>query len=424
MGSLFDGAGMFVHAAEKLGIKTLWSSEIDESCELVTQERFSDVIQLGDITKINGAEIPPVDIIVGGSPCQDLSVAGARGGLAGERSSLFLDMIRIVREMREASGGTYPRYMFWENVPGALSSHKGADFNAVIEETVRLAQAGVTIPKPKKWRNAGSVVGDGYSVVWRILDSQYWGVPQRRRRLFLVLDFGGESAEEILFKPEGLSWYTAKGGESGQTVTDSTEDCTTGGCGWNTTLTFPIGGYADYTECDISSPLRACGGDIGGGSETLVVEELPVIYDMTHAQDVIREYGQIVPTLQARMGTGGNNVPLVLMENPAYIMATGHTNAEITTNLSPTLLGEAHEQPILFKHDSKLKRYIVRRLTPRETERLMGLPDSWTLVHNGKRMMSDTKRYKMVGNGVAVPCAMRVLSGIIEQLKGEREVEA
>ena len=191
--------------------------------------------------------------------------------------------------------------------------------------------------------------------------------------------------------------------------TSSNTEGGTHGC----SKTFTIGGYADYDEVTIGSSLRASGGDIGGGSETLVVEELPAIYDMTHAQDVIREYGQIVPTLQARMGTGGNNVPLVLTESPCYVMATGHTNAEITTDIAPTLLGEAHEQPILFRKEGV--EYVVRRLTPRETERLMGLPDDWTLVQFNNKMMADTTRYKMVGNGVAVPCALRVLSGIVEQ---------
>lgn len=408
MGSLFDGVGMFVHAASILNIDTLWSSEIDKACEAVTSEHCPSTTQLGNILDINGAQIAPVDIIIGGSPCQDLSVAGARVGLVGERSGLFIEMIRIVREMRKATNGEYPRYMVWENVPGALSSHKGADFNAVIEETARLAQPGVTIPKPKKWRNSGSIVGDGYSIAWRILDAQYWGVPHRRRRIFLVLDFGGECAEEILFKPEGSVWNTATSGKQKKGTSSNTEGGTHG-C----SKTFTIGGYADYDEVTIGSSLRASGGDIGGGSETLVVEELPAIYDMTHAQDVIREYGQIVPTLQARMGTGGNNVPLVLTESPCYVMATGHTNAEITTDIAPTLLGEAHEQPILFRKEGV--EYVVRRLTPRETERLMGLPDDWTLVQFNNKMMADTTRYKMVGNGVAVPCALRVLSGIVEQ---------
>ena len=169
---------------------------------------------LGDITKINGAEIEPVDVITAGSPCQDLSVAGKRAGLAGERSGLFMEQMRIIKEMREndrrnnqrTDEYVRPRYMVWENVPGALSSNGGEDFRAVLEETARIVEEDAVIPRPSgKWTNAGCIMGNGWSIAWRIHDAQFWGVAQRRRRICLVADFGGGSAPEILFERKGMS---------------------------------------------------------------------------------------------------------------------------------------------------------------------------------------------------------------------------
>lgn len=180
---------------------------------------------LGDITKINGGEVPAVDVIIGGSPCQDLSVAGKRKGLSGERSGLFMEQIRIVKEMRERDAragrtGSFirPRYMVWENVPGAFSSSGGEDFRAVLEEIVRVKGEGTVIPRPPdgKWRTAGLILGDGYSVAWRVLDARFWGVPQRRRRIALVADFGGISAGEILFNGGSLQGDSAESGETGE----------------------------------------------------------------------------------------------------------------------------------------------------------------------------------------------------------------
>ena len=170
------------------------------------------MIHLGDITKINGADVPIVDVVTGGSPCQDLSVAGKRAGLDGERSGLFMEQVRIIKEMREAyvrSGRTdehiRPRYMVWENVPGALSSNGGEDFRIVLEETARIADKDAVIPRPeKKWGGSGAIVADGWSIAWRIHDAQFWGVPQRRKRIALVADFGGQTAPEILFERKGL----------------------------------------------------------------------------------------------------------------------------------------------------------------------------------------------------------------------------
>ena len=174
------------------------------------------MIHLGDITKISGYEVPIIDCVIGGSPCQDLSIAGKRAGLAGERSGLYIEQIRLIKEMREqdvrrnngrADCPVRPRYMVWENVPGAFSSNKGKDFAAVLEEAIRIAEPeapDLPVP-PKGWPTAGSIVGDGWSVAWRTHDAQHWGVPQRRKRISLVADFGGKSAPEILFECKGVS---------------------------------------------------------------------------------------------------------------------------------------------------------------------------------------------------------------------------
>ena len=179
---------------------------------------------LGDICKINGAEIEPVDVITGGSPCQDLSVAGKRAGLQGERSGLFMEQVRIIREMRQATNGVYPRIMVWENVPGAFSSNKGEDFRAVLEETAKIADETAVIPRPPdKWTTAGCIMGDQWSIAWRVLDAQFWGVPQRRRRIALVADFGGQSAPEILFKSDSVSGHFAESGTEREGVAADAE---------------------------------------------------------------------------------------------------------------------------------------------------------------------------------------------------------
>ena len=189
---------------------------------------------LGDITKINGADIEPVDVITAGSPCQDLSVAGKRAGLEGERSGLFIEQIRIIKEMREHDRRTNhrsdefirPRYMVWENVPGALSSNKGEDFRCVLEETAKIVQEDAVVPRlegGQKWSPSGCIMGDGWSIAWRIHDAQFWGVPQRRKRIALVADFGGGSAPEILFVRKGLSRDTEPSFQEGERTSADTE---------------------------------------------------------------------------------------------------------------------------------------------------------------------------------------------------------
>ena len=215
LGSLFDGIGGWLLAAKHAGIEPLWSSEIEAFPCAVTKHHFPEVLQLGDITKLDGARLWPVDIICAGSPCQDLSVAGKQEGLKGERSGLFRDAIRLVRDMRRASGGKYPRFFVWENVPGAFSSNKGMDFLAVLGE---IGQAKLPIPQNGKWANAGMVELPRCEIAWRVLDAQYWGVPQRRKRIFLVADFAesGRSAAKILFEREGVRGDNSTGGATGE----------------------------------------------------------------------------------------------------------------------------------------------------------------------------------------------------------------
>ena len=210
LGSLFDGIGGFPYAASFYGIRPLWASEIIPECISVTQKHFPEMEHVGDITKLYGGTLPPVDIITFGSPCQDLSVAsGKRLGLAGERSGLFLEAVRIIREMQEATNGEYPKFALWENVPGALSSSSRRDFKAVLEA---FTDAEVPMPGSGRWANAGMVRGRGADLAWCVYDAQYFGTAQRRRRIFLIADFRGQRSGEILFVPKSLSGYFAAGG--------------------------------------------------------------------------------------------------------------------------------------------------------------------------------------------------------------------
>ena len=222
LGSFFDGIGGSLLAAEHAGITPVWASEIEAFPCSVTKKHFPNVMHMGDITKINPDTLPPVDIICAGSPCQDLSIAGKRKGLDGERSSLFKTAISIFHQMRERTGR--PRFFVWENVPGAFSSNKGLDFRAVLEE---IGQTEIPMPKNGKWANAGMAELPQCQIAWRVLDAQYWGVPQRRRRIFLVADFAadGRCAEEILFEQESVSWDTAASAGAGKGTAGGTEDC-------------------------------------------------------------------------------------------------------------------------------------------------------------------------------------------------------
>ena len=224
LGSLFDGSGGFPLAGALAGIEPVWAAEVEPYPIAVTRSRFPQMMHLGSVTGVHGDKVQPVDVITFGSPCQDLSVAGKRAGIHdGQRSNLFFEAIRIIKEMREAANGRYPAFAVWENVPGAFSSNKGEDFRCVLEEFVGIS-AEISVPRPAggRWSQSGEIVGDGYSVAWRQLDAQYW-VPQRRKRIYLVADFAGERAGKILFERDGLSGHPESCEEAREGASDNAE---------------------------------------------------------------------------------------------------------------------------------------------------------------------------------------------------------
>ena len=384
------------------------------------------MIHLGDITKIKGDNIPPVDVITFGSPCQDLSIAGKRAGLSGERSGLFMEAVRIIKEMREATNGEYPKYAVWENVPGAFSSNKGEDFRAVLEELARIKEAGISIPEPdkSKWAKAGLITGDDWSIAWRTMDAQYWGVPQRRLRISLVLDLTGGRAGEILFEPESLRGHFAPGITPGQATAGTVENSA---------------GTADCTDAipvnlQIATRHKSLGERTGLG----VGQAGDAAYTLQEGHehgvccpDIVKAY-----TLKIRSGCeGGGKGALVQTEKSAtdYTAITLHGetvvgadlyNGTLTGDKAVTLTtatgqGGANTGPSVIE---KIIRWIVRRLTPTECERLQGYPDGWTdlgswIDSKGKTHKdADTPRYKALGNSIALPQWYYVLGGIADRL--------
>jgi len=421
-GSLFAGVGGIDVGLEGAGWKCKWQVEWDPNCQETLKYHWPDVPKWFDVSDVNGAELEPVDVITFGSPCQDLSVAGKRAGLIeGTRSNLFFEATRIIREMQNATNGAFPKWAIWENVAGALSSGAGDDFEAVLKEMVGLG---------------------AYICEWSMLDAQYYGVPQRRRRIFLVSCFSSTiaagSPEQILTVGEGSRRNSAKvksarKNNSRQAEISIGSDCIPGELeptlfshtqgldiqastvasptlrsnGHGMSVAYRMLSYGQYTDDDTSSTvaardyksatdlvvassspfttsshakyiegvgtLRANGGDIGGGSETIIVQ--PIAIDGRRNDDIRLDDSGIMRTLEARMGTGGNNVPYIAMDETEQEM-------------------------------------IVRRLTPIECERLQGWPDNHTLYRADGKTNSDSVRYKMCGNGVASPVAKWVAERI------------
>ena len=301
LGSLFDGSGGFPLGGILAGVIPKWSSEIEPFAIAVTHKRFPTVKHYGDVSKIKGSELEPVDIITFGSPCQNLSVAGKREGLCGDRSSLFYEAIRIVKEMRDKTNGEYPKYIIWENVPGAFSSNKGEDFRCVLEEVCSICDPEVSIPLADKWKSAGEILGNGYSTAWRQLDAQYWGVPQRRKRIYLVADFNGLRAGKILFESEGLSGYSQESFRAWQETTRLTTESI---------------------------------GETGEPNDSLMFEN--------HSQDTrYRGPLDVAQTVSSTYGTGGNNQPFVVQTPKTLKIRSGceggGKGALIQDNLSATL---------------------------------------------------------------------------------------
>ena len=319
LGSLFDGIGGALLAAKHAVITPLWASEIEPFPRSVTEKHFPQVKHLGDITKISPETLDPVDIICAGSPCQDLSIAGKRKGLEGERSGLFKTAVNLFHHLRERTNR--PRFFVWENVPGAFSSNKGADFRAVLEE---IGQTEIPMPPNGRWANAGVAELPQCEIAWRVLDAQYWGVPQRRRRIFLVADFTAEGrcAGEILFEPESVPRHPAESESQREGAAEGTER-SLGATGANvkpsasTSAGFK-GGQSAKASLGYAVKKAAC-----LASQSSGVEPTIACYDMTHADEVMRPVKNgIVPTLNARMGTGGNQVPVVQGE---YVPDTANT---------------------------------------------------------------------------------------------------
>lgn len=359
---------------------------------------------LGDITKIHGDQIEPVDCITFGSPCQDLSIAGRRAGLAGERSGLFMEAVRIIKEMRRATHGSYPIVVIWENVPGAFSSNGGEDFRAVLEELARVEQPDASIPRPPRggrWSKAGAIAGNGWSLAWRQLDAQYWGVLQRRKRIALVVDFGGQRAAEILFERTGVSGNSDESVKAWEATPESSQAS-------------PYGrdrGGDSYT-------LKIRSGCAGGGKGALVQTEksatLSTLQDQTLFQPVVYDArgngdGKIVPTITGDHENRITDYTAIAIERKTFNEQSFSHYKESdkcsTLKAKAGNIGNGSEYLIA----EKIIRWIVRRLTPVECERLQGFPDNytnigdWTDSKGKKHKYADSPRYKALGNSIALP---------------------
>lgn len=443
--SLFDGSGGFPLAASLCGIEPVYASEVEPYPIAVTKSRFPNMKHLGDVSRIKGAEIEPVDIITFGSPCQDMSVAGKRAGLkhtaVGDeettRSGLFMEAIRIIKEMRVKTNGIYPRFAVWENVPGAFSSNRGEDFRLVLEEFIKITEPDAVMPAVPQagWAYADCISGDGWSIAYRVFDAQYWGVPQRRRRIYLVADFRGECAQEILFKRESLRGYFEAGRTPWQGIAADAQNC----------VGTAIGGVDRYNQSFLPG-LAQSGGDCtptvlapvavychqGNGidrADTAGCNGKGVCEDKCYTLNTIDRHAVCFPQQAYNK--------FIQEDIGATLKASGGTYGGGSENL----VAEQSFSPI---------RYIVRRLTPTECARLQGFPDLWGHLNkkesftdeeykfwievrnayakiNNKavkdytkaqiltwynKLHTDSAEYKMWGNGIALPNALYVMQGI------------
>lgn len=439
---------------------------------------------LGDITKIHGDQIEPVDCITFGSPCQDLSIAGRRAGLAGERSGLFMEAVRIIKEMRSSTNGLYPTFAVWENVPGAFSSNGGEDFRAVLEELARVEQPDAIIPRPPmggRWSKAGAIAGNGWSLAWRQLDAYYWGVPQRRKRITLVVDFAGGRAGKILFERESVPGHPDQSIPTWKEIAGLTANCPTGNdsvvgetipintqiatryisMGERTGLGIGEDGEPAYTlqanhehgvcYCiagNIIDRYETAGANGSGVKEnqsyTLNTVDRPAVaYKVFDArgngdgrtcptitgdhENRITDYTAIAverktfneqsfshykesdksSTLKAKAGNIGNGSESLVVEKTS--IAVDGYNGAVTGEKAASLTCKndgSHSGPLVAE---KTICWIVRRLTPVECERLQGYPDDytnigdWTDSKGKKHKYADSPRYKALGNSIALP---------------------
>lgn len=486
LGSLFDGSGGFPLAGALSGIRPIWAAEVEPYPIAVTRSRFPMMQHLGSVTEVHGDKVQPVDVITFGSPCQDMSVAGKRAGMKHEgngddqttRSGLFYEAIRIIREMRESTDGKYPTFAVWENVPGAFSSNQGEDFRCVLEEFVKVCGEH-TIPRPDrgKWRSAGEIVGDGFSVAWRQLDAQYWGVPQRRKRIYLVADFAGGRAGEILFEREGLRGHPAAGRATGQGAAADAPGSTGGSRDAGRVMSFKPGQGAKARSLGESETVTPTLGSEAGGNSVPAVYYPKVFHTLTAANAGNVEsaqqpncvcYPQVARTLTAEADASpcidrGQNI--VCYEQPIIAMeGSNKWKGQVLNGLSPCLKA-SHPSEIAYAANLRRgsaqygerppRKYIIRRLTPLECCRLQGFPDGWGVPAHKDRLSDEelpfwqqvrdtsasitgkppkkysaealtkwynslhtvSAEYKMWGNGIALPCAAFVLGGVAEGLR-------
>lgn len=430
--SLFDGSGGFLLAGEMCGIEPVYASEIEPYPIAVSKSHFPNVKHLGDICKIKGSELEPVDIITFGSPCQNMSIAGNREGIKHitigsnetTQSGLFIEAIRVIKEMRLATNGVYPRYAVWENVCGAFNSNKGEDFRTVLEEFIRISEPNAVMPKVPKagWAYADCISGNGWSIAYRTFDAQYWGVPQRRRRIYLVADFRGGRAKEILFEQEGLRGYFTQSGTQGQEIAedigngikadDRKRNCLTA-YSFDSLSSNSMKSKNPFSGCrvvEVSKTLDTSTPDPSKNQGGIAIVQKVVVYDARGNGD-----GKLCPTI------------------------TGDHNNRVTDYTALC----CEENPIVLD-------YIVRRLTPTECARLQGFPSKWGFLDakedfteeeykfwlevrntyakiNGKaekdytkaqiliwynKLHTNSAEYKMWGNGIALPNALYVMQGI------------
>ena len=531
LGSLFDGIGGFPLCAALSGVTPIWAAEVDAACVALTKQRFPDMLHYGDVSKIHGEELPPVDIITFGSPCQDLSKAGKQKGIKNKnmgdsettQSGLFIEAIRIVYEMRKATHGRYPTFIVWENVPGAFSSNHGHDFQTVLQE---ITKADIPMPASGKWANAGMVRGGAICAAWRLFDAQYWGVPQRRKRIYLVGSFGSDCAAEILFKPDSVRRYLtpsgaqrAYSGRCSDAGTERSQFIFDGRGNGNGQIAPTMTGDHNNRITDYSAIVLQSFGFHGWNSVTaagveLRKEQAPTLTAKKQADTLVKTYG-------FPLGFRPENIRLY--EEKATTICNGTRpgfcngvvigidtyNQAVTGDKAKTLLS-AHQDPdglpcVMYTLDwnslnsSKKSRYslgilkscisptmiakgtsgvsyemfrctdenrsngnsawCVRRLTPKESERIQGYPDDWTVLSKIESMTDeeyefykavyitdketkgksvrrvptkkqlinwhnkldvDGTRYRQLGNSLAIPCALRVIGYIADYIrKGE-----
>lgn len=432
--SLFDGSGGFPLAASLCGIDPVYASEVEPYPIAVTKSRFPSMKHLGDVSMINGADIEPVDIITFGSPCQDMSVAGKRAGMkhtaVGDdettRSGLFLEAIRIIKEMRLATNGIYPRFAVWENVPGAFSSNRGEDFRLVLEEFIRISEPNAVMPAVPQagWAYADCINGDGWSVAYRTFDAQYWGVPQRRRRIYLVADFRGQRAGEILFKREGLRGHTAQSGTQGEEVTENvgngikSDDRAVGvavvvfdarGNGDGETCPTITGDHnnrvTDYTAlCIEKTPVYCLQGNGIDRADTAGCNGKGWREDKCYTLNTIdrpavcyamQAFGKYVQSdkggaLKARDYKDATD--LVVEEKP-IVLDRAFFNQGQNAKYDPQFYTDGICPTLVAKGPAAVQiHYIVRRLTPTECARLQGFPDKWG--HPNKKEDFTEEEYK------------------------------